>query len=169
MEGEKLIALLLRIATAAAVATPFAVYYTSSGSLENFLTPKTEFRMPNLKLDVTYFNVSERDSGYALDLGLLNTGSVVFGLKELEGRVFLVDQGFAGGFALESPIVLAPGREGGLRVLLLLERGDLKALEAAVSSGRAFNVTGRATVVVGDTELPFTFTLELNLSEVGGK
>jgi len=167
LKSMNLVVLFLRIATAAAVVTPFAVYYASSGSLEGFLYPKIEMQTPNLKFDVLSFNVSQSNSGYVFDLKLSNIGNIAFGIISLEGEVSLVNQEFKGRFTLESPIVLSPGREGSLRVVLLPEKGDLKIFEDALSRDEAFNLTGRAAIALGNAELPFTFTAELKPSEVG--
>jgi len=161
------VALFLRIATAAAVIAPFAVYYAASGSLTGFLAPKTEIRMPNLRFGIVSHDVSEGDSGYVLELKLSNSGDVAFGIRELEGEVSLANGGFKGRFSLESPIVLVPGREGSLRVVLLPEQGDTQTLADALSRGEALNVSGRATLVLGEAELPLSFATELKLSEVG--
>jgi len=166
-KGLKLVVLLLRIATAAAVVVPFAVYYTSSESLTDFVLPKVETtQMPNPRFDILSFNVKESSSGYVLEVKLLNTGDVTLGIKELEGEFSPVNRDFKGKFSLETPIALAPGREGILRVVLLPEQGDPEELEEALSRDEAFNVSGRATLVLGEAELPFSFTTELKLSEV---
>jgi hypothetical protein len=167
LKSLNLVVLFLRIATAAAVITPFAVYYASSGSLEGFLFPKTDIQLPNLKFDILSYNVSKSNNGYVLDLKLLNTGNVAFGITGIEGEVSLVNQDFKGRFSLESPIVLSPAREGSIRVVLLPVQGDLKTLEDALSRDEAFNVTGRATITLSDAELPFSFTAVLKPSEVG--
>jgi hypothetical protein len=169
VKGEKPIVLLLRITTAALVLVPLAAYYVYSGSLTSFLVPEAEFQMPNVRFNVVSYDVSEQGAGYALNLRLSNTGSTTIGLRGLEGKVSLADQGFVGEFSLDSPIELAPGQEGGLNVVLLPELGDLGALGDALSRDAVFNVTGHATIVLGEAELPLSFSVKLRPSEVMGR
>jgi len=167
LKSMNIVVLSLRIITAAAVITPLAVYYASSGSPAGFLFPKNEIQIPNLRFELVSYDVSKSEGEYMLDLKLSNTGSVPFGIRNLEGEVSLVNREFTGRFSLESPIILAPGQLGSLRVILLPVQGDLKTFEDALSRDEAFNVTGRAAIALGDAELPFTFTAELKPSKVG--
>ena len=164
-----LVALILRVATAAVVAAPFAVYYASAGSLADFLAPKAEARMPNLRFSLLSYNVSRSGSGYVLELRLSNAGDTAFGVRSLEGEFFPANREFEGKFSLESPVALEPGGEGSLRALLLPVQGDWDALGSALSRDGALNVTGRAVLALGGAELPLSFSVELKPSEVGGR
>jgi hypothetical protein len=167
LKSVKLVTILLRIATAAVIVAPFVVYYASSRSLTHFLIPKIETRMPVFKYKVLSYNVSRSDGGYVLELKILNLGDTAFGIKDFEARVLSLNQEFEGRFSLESPVVLAPGQESSVRVVLFPVRGDLNALSSALSRDEVFNVTGRATLVLGGAELPLSFNVRLRPSEVG--
>lgn len=170
-KGERLLVLSLRLITTALVLVPLAASYFSSGSLERFLMPGVKFSPPNVKFNVISYDFSEYGAGnYLLDLRLSNVGDVEFGLKSLEGKISLPDEGVSGRFSLEAPIAIAPGHEGELRIALLPDTGDFKTLGDALSRDAVVSISGEVTLTLGTAELPLEFSVDrLRLSEVIGR
>lgn len=166
MESGTIVVWLLRLVSIALVLAPQAYYYSTSTSPIEFFAPSLAsssldlFDPSSLRVTLVDYSVTGENT-CSVRVRVLNTGSVRFGLKDANVRMHAPSPEFSGRVAIQ-PFTVDPGEEELVSATLTLERGTCERLPDFFSKSSA-NFSGEATLIIGPSEVPLNFSVDLRL------